>query len=249
MRLAQLQQNFANALRYKGHALNCDIAEDHFDADARIQVYRNNFILSLTDVLKVTFKNTLLLVGEECFDQLARQHIIDCPPTSGDVNEYGYRFWLAFDNFPEVIKAAPYLNDVAKFEWLVERLTSASIAQADDVVPLNQLHNIAEDQQQYIQLIAHQNLHSFLSNFAVFDLIQAIEDNDFDSLDINQPQQGIVSASPTGGYSMQQLSLAATKLLKDIEQQKPLGEIEHQLLGALPALAQANVITGFRINR
>lgn len=48
---------------------------------------------------------------------------------------------------------------------------------------------------------------------------------------------------------MQQLSLAATKLLKDIEQQKPLGEIEHQLLGALPALAQANVITGFRINR
>lgn len=48
---------------------------------------------------------------------------------------------------------------------------------------------------------------------------------------------------------MQLLSVAATHLLKDIEQQKSLGEIEHQLLGALPELAQADVLAGFRISR
>ncbi len=248
MRLAQLQKNFGSSLRYQADAIDCDISEDHFSSDARMQVYRNNFILSLTDVLKVTYKNTLLLVGEECFDQLARHHVIECPPTSGDVNEYGNGFWLAFDSFPEVIKAAPYLKDVASFEWLIEELTSSSHSQADDVIPLNQLHHIAEEQQQYIQLVTHQNLHSFLSNFAIFDLVQAIENNDFDNLDINQPQQGVVTASPTGSYSMHQLSIEATQLLMDIEQQKPLGEIEHARLGALPELAQANVLTGFKIN-
>ncbi|GAM57075.1 conserved domain protein [Vibrio ishigakensis] len=249
MRLAQLQQNFASALRYQAEAIDCDISEDQFSSNARLQVYRNNFILSLTDVLKVTYKNILLLVGEECFDQLARHHIIECPPTSGDVNEYGDNFWVAFDNFPEVTKTAPYLKDVAKFEWLVEGLSSAQLSKAHDVIPLNQLQHITEDQQPFIQLVVHQNLHSFSSDFAIFDLIQAIDKNDFDNLEINQPQQGFAIASPTGNYSMNLLSVVATQLLKDIEQQRTLGEIEHQLLGALPELAQANVITGFRINR
>lgn len=246
MRLSQLQQNFAAALRYQVDASACDINEGIFDCDARMQVYRNNFILSLSEVLGVTYNKTLLLVGEECFEQLARNHILNHPPVSGDVNDYGEGFWNVFKDFPEIIKAAPYLVDVARFEWLVESLTF-SRDRLQSIIPLNQLAHVPEQQHPNIRLFVHSNLHSYRSDFAVFDLINAIENNQFDQLELNKPQQGVVAVSPSGRYSLQNLSREAVQLLCDIEAEKTLTEIDPQRLVALSELAQTGILAGYRV--
>ncbi|MDG2898591.1 putative DNA-binding domain-containing protein, partial [Vibrio parahaemolyticus] len=51
MNLATLQSQFAKALHYQALGEDCDIASDEFTADERIQIYRNNFIVSLSEVL------------------------------------------------------------------------------------------------------------------------------------------------------------------------------------------------------
>ncbi|MGU3843968.1 HvfC/BufC family peptide modification chaperone, partial [Vibrio diabolicus] len=51
MKLATLQSQFAKALHYQALGEECDIVSDKFTADERIQIYRNNFIISLSEVL------------------------------------------------------------------------------------------------------------------------------------------------------------------------------------------------------
>ena len=91
------------------------------------------------------------------------------------------------------------------------------------------------------------NLHSYQSDFAVFDLINAIETNQFDQLELNKAQQGVVAVSPSGSYSLQNLSREAVQLLCDIEAEKTLAEIEPQRLVALPELAQTDVLAGYKV--
>lgn len=238
MNLAQLQNHFCDALRYQGDADRCNIVEDHFSSESRIQIYRNNFIFSLCDVLKATYRHTVSLVGHECFEQLAKRYIITTPPISGDVNRYGDEFWLIFSQFNEVVKAAPYLEDVARLEWQAEQLALHSIASDSDIIPLSRLHAITENQQQDIQLCPHNNLHSYCSSFAIFDLLQAIENDDFSQVDIYRPQQGVIAVSTTGRYYTHPLGLAAVKLLIKIEMRETLTQIEPQLLDALLELTK-----------
>ncbi|MEZ8386756.1 DNA-binding domain-containing protein, partial [Vibrio splendidus] len=90
--LTNVQSEFANALRYQNNGEHCDIVSDHFTDEQRIQIYRNNFVISLSEVLAATYPLTEMLVGEECFQQMARQHVLSYPSTSGDVSGYGEHF-------------------------------------------------------------------------------------------------------------------------------------------------------------
>ena len=53
--LADIQTQFAQALRYQASADDCHIDSDHFSAEQRMQVYRNNFVISLSEVLQATY--------------------------------------------------------------------------------------------------------------------------------------------------------------------------------------------------
>ncbi|MDG3399591.1 DNA-binding domain-containing protein, partial [Vibrio parahaemolyticus] len=72
MKLATLQNQFAKALHYQALGDDCDIASDQFTADERMQIYRNNFIISLSEVLSATYPMVEALLGETCFAQIAR---------------------------------------------------------------------------------------------------------------------------------------------------------------------------------
>ena len=76
MNLATLQSQFAKALHYQALGEDCDIASDEFTADERMQIYRNNFIVSLSEVLSATYPMVEALLGKECFEQMARQHVL-----------------------------------------------------------------------------------------------------------------------------------------------------------------------------
>ena len=102
--LADVQSEFANALRYQNNGEHCDIVSDHFTDEQRIQIYRNNFVISLSEVLAATYPLTEMLVGEECFQQMARQHVLSYPSTSGDVSGYGEHFEQTIQTFPAVIE-------------------------------------------------------------------------------------------------------------------------------------------------
>ncbi|MCV6005031.1 DNA-binding domain-containing protein, partial [Escherichia coli] len=60
------------------------------------------------------------LLGEECFEQIARQHVLSYPLKEGNVVHYGEGFQDTIMQFSQVIAQAPYSPEVARFEWHID---------------------------------------------------------------------------------------------------------------------------------
>ncbi len=91
-----------------------------FSAQDLLQIYRNQYFLTLGEALAKSYACIKRLVGEDFFNQLAREYIATHPSKTGNIIDYG-------DEFPDFIKTnthcknLPYLSDIAKFEHLYER--------------------------------------------------------------------------------------------------------------------------------
>ncbi|NVD08122.1 DUF2063 domain-containing protein [Vibrio sp. JPW-9-11-11] len=247
--LAQLQSNFNAALHYQANAEQCDIVSDAFSAEERLQIYRNNFIISLSEVLQATYPMLLALWGEECFAQVARQHVLHHPLTSGDVSHYGNHFSDTINQFPALVDAAPYSPDVARFEWVMDQ----SVQQynhsptLNGLRPLEGLSQISTAEHCQIKVHLHPSVMGFASSYALFSLRQAIQENDFSSLDLNQAEQGVIAYQAHQGVWSMALTENEYSLLKQLQAQHLLSDIAPSLLTHLNRLNQLKLLAGFTL--
>ncbi|WED21796.1 DNA-binding domain-containing protein [Vibrio sp. JC009] len=249
--LAQIQKNFAQALFYQTGAEGCEIVSDHFSADRRIQIYRNNFVVSLSEILELTYPLVKALVGDQCFAGLARSHVLSNPLSQGSVSNYGDRFEKTIVAARNVINTVPYLADIARLEHAIDfsnRIASDDSC-SNEVFPLEQLSQLDENQQGDIRLILHPSVILLCSEFAIFSIREGIVGNRFDGIDIYSEEQGFVCHPQTGQLFVQTLTEAEFTLLSCIEQQGSLNSIPERLLGQLPNLLQYPLIAGFTINQ
>ncbi|MDE1326197.1 DNA-binding domain-containing protein [Vibrio aestuarianus] len=247
--LADIQTQFAQALRYQASADDCHIVSDHFSAEQRMQVYRNNFVISLSEVLQATYPMLEALVGEECFAGLARQHVLTHPLQEGSVTHYGQGFDQTVNQFPAVIEAAPYASEVARFEWandLVQQYYAN--APSHTYQPLTQLAAIEEEKHGQIILHVKADVIAFDSPYALFALQKAIQTEQFSGLDIHRQQRGVIACNEDGSPWCQTLDLGAYQLLLLVQQNQPLGLIEAPLLAHLNTLLVLDLIAGFTLS-
>ncbi len=117
MNLAQLQGAYRSfLLDGSAAAIAPAIVEDAFDAEERLRIYRNNFLIGLGEALKANFPVTLQLLGEDFFAQAARTFILRAPPAKPCLFEYGAGFADYLAGLAE-LAALPYVPEVARFEF------------------------------------------------------------------------------------------------------------------------------------
>lgn len=107
------------------------IAGDGLAPAQRLGIYRNTFTGALTNALRLAFPAVHRLVGAEFFDGAARIFVHERPPRGAYLNEYGAEFPEFLARFPAAA-ALPYIADVARLEWAVNRALHAA-----DVDPLD----------------------------------------------------------------------------------------------------------------
>ncbi|MDN3700668.1 DNA-binding domain-containing protein [Vibrio artabrorum] len=246
--LAEVQLEFANALRYQNNGEHCDIVSDHFTDEQRIQIYRNNFVISLSEVLAATYPLTEMLVGEECFQQMARQHILRYPSTTGDVSGYGEHFAQTIQTFPAVIEAAPYLAEVALYEWQKDSLVRCLSKSHIDQRPLAGLADVPPEQQGALVFHLKDSITLIHSSYTIIGLEHAIYQQQLDGLDINQPEYGVLIRAENAQIESHHLSEECHQLLREFQSGQMLAAIDPSLLQHLNAVMALNVISGFSIN-
>ncbi|WP_299137761.1 DNA-binding domain-containing protein [uncultured Vibrio sp.] len=246
--LADVQLEFANALRYQNNGEHCDIVSDHFTDEQRIQIYRNNFVISLSEVLAATYPLTEMLVGEECFQQMARQHVLSYPSTSGDVSGYGAHFEQTIQAFPAVIEAAPYLGEVALYEWQKDSLVRFSSQAHVDQRPLSCLADVPQEQQGSLVFHLKDSITLIHSSYTVIALEQAIYQQQLEGLDINQAEFGVLIRVENSQVESHGLSEESHQLLTELQSGRTLSAIDPLLLQHLNTVMALNVISGFSIN-
>ena len=246
--LADVQLEFANALRYQNNGQHCDIVSDHFTDEQRIQIYRNNFVISLSEVLAATYPLTEMLVGEECFQQMARQHVLSYPSTSGDVSGYGERFEQTIQTFPAVIEAAPYLAEAALYEWKKDSLVRCISESHVDQRPLSCLADVPQEQQGALVFHLKDSITLVNSSYTIIALEQAIYQQQLDGLDINQPELGVLIRTENSQVESYRLTEECHQLLTELQSGQALAQINPSLLQHLNTVMALDVISGFSLN-
>jgi hypothetical protein len=97
------------------------VHNDRICAEARLRIYRNHFTVTLTEALAATYPVVHRLVGAPFFAQAARRYVAAFPPTEPCLFGYGAGYSAFLADCPE----APYLADVARFEWALNRVFHA----------------------------------------------------------------------------------------------------------------------------
>lgn len=120
--LVALQQAFAGALRATADLAGGDIEAaiaweaDGLGAAQRLGIYRNHHRLSLAAAIATHYPTIRGIVGDEAFDQLALDYVVQVPPTDACLALYGDGFAAFLERDPR-LGALPYLADAARLDW------------------------------------------------------------------------------------------------------------------------------------
>ena len=173
--LHELQQAFASAI-LDGHAdeLAPRVRSNRLAGAERVQIYRNNAYVSLTEALADVYPVVGRLVGTEYFAQLARAYIRAHPPRSGNLHDFGRELPLFVRALPEA-HALPYLADVAALEWSYHKVFHAADAGPLD---LDRLATVPEAEHGRLRLTLHPATRLVASRYPIYAIWEANQDDE-----------------------------------------------------------------------
>ena len=133
-----------------------------------LQVYQANRAVLAERTLASTFPVLTQLIGAESFEPLARHFWQQCPPTRGDMGQWGAQL-------PEFLDAAaqladePFLGDVARIEWALHRAASAP----DAIMDAPSFALLADDTAQAVGLVLSPGTTTLASAWPVVSIVNA----------------------------------------------------------------------------
>lgn len=246
MNIKQLQQQFSDTLLYKSDQIAEQIKpKKAFTSNELLQVYRNNFVMGVTEALSATYQHTLSLVGEEFFNAVARQFILSHPPQENNMLTYGHGFSEYLYHLKQ-LKELPYVAEMARFEWLLEQTANKKIQTS--TLDLQHLQSIPAEQLENIMFHITTQVSLFSSQQNIQHLYQMIIRQQVQETDLNQTCY--IALIKQINFTIELVSLNETEflLIEQIMQQKTLGKIEPQsLLEDLPQLLEKDLLCGFTL--
>lgn len=157
-----------------------------FNPAERLDIYRNTFSSALTTALRLSYPAVQRLVGAEFFEGAARIFIETHPPTSACLDDYGDAFPGFLSGF-DPAASLPYLPDVARLEWAVNRALHAR-----DTRPLDarRLAPLTEAERARVRLVPHPSVSLVRTNHPADLIWHAVLDKDDAALSAIDPRAG-----------------------------------------------------------
>jgi hypothetical protein len=117
MSLAELQRKFSRYL-LTGEAgeLALQIRSSDLSPLECLSIYRNNFLIGLSDALFASFPVVAHILGQEFMRQCAEQFVLRHSPRSPRLMEYGAEFPDFLAGLASLSRY-PYVPEMAEFEW------------------------------------------------------------------------------------------------------------------------------------
>ena len=227
-KLREIQEQFARHLQ--GLPTNPDIAKqvkfNQLNNVNRLQVYQNNFRLSLTSNLAAIYPVVEKLVGDKFFKYCCHEFIKNHPSEQGNLHEYGSELAQFLTDF-EAAQSLLYLPDMARFEWAYHQVFHEASANKLDLQLLQQV-----EEQDYSRIIfsLHPATRLMKSKFPLVKIWQANQENEPDSIELNTKDYFFLIGRRNKENIFQTLELIDFDFLNLIAAGLTLGDISERLL-------------------
>jgi hypothetical protein len=227
VRLADLQA------AYRHYLLSGDIdrlapaiVADAFDGTERLSIYRNNFLLSLTEALKANFPVTLQMLGADFFGQTARRFVLAHPPQRPCLFEYGAAFPDYLRELPELSRL-PYVPEMARFEFA---RIAAYNAPRERYVAAETLSALSPDQLEALPICCARHAQIVWAEapmLALWTAHQAAEPK-LSEIEMTERRHALLVCRPDRTLVVQELDAAAAQFLSAAREETRLGLVAAQ---------------------
>lgn len=197
--LLELQRAMrASLVVHDDRGISAHVVHGGFDPAERLDIYRNTFASVLTTALRLSYPAVHRVVGVEFFEGAARIFIEAHPPTSACLDDYGEEYPGFLSDF-EPAASLPYLPDVARLEWAVNRALHAPDAEPLD--PLR-LAVLGEPERARACFVPHPSLTFLRVDHPADRIWHAVLEEDEAALSVLDPDEGpawlLVQRLPSG---------------------------------------------------
>jgi len=176
----------------------------------RLDIYYNNTLLGLTDILTATYPVLQKIIGEKFFRTIARFYIATNFQITGNCHTYGGKL-ASFLRSYEPAALWPYLPDIAAIEWAYFQASIADDAPALDFSGLTDL--ISEHPDFIVSL--HPGVHYIELNFNALEIWQEHQKNEIETIKLQEfPQTVLIWRDQKDDIFLQKISEPLKKLLR-----------------------------------
>ncbi len=227
--LNRLQRAFAEDL-WGGELRHLQglILDGRLPAARLLQIYRNNFSISLEDALAADYPVLKRLVGTEFFQFLADRYLRAHPSRCGDLLQFGHRMPEFIVGFKPAA-GLPYLSDVARLEWACHEVVHAPDNETIDIQTLAPLSPGELVQLRFRLGPACRLVDSIFPIYHIWQTNQA-EVEDPATVRLDSGAETVLVLRPQLRVQLWSLQPCATLLLQQLAQGAPLGQAVDQVL-------------------
>ena len=245
--LAETQRQFAAALLDASAPVPAAMrAHGTNPPERRFAVYRNNVVASLIAALAARFPVVQRLVGEDFFRAMARAYVVEEPPRSPVLLEYGDTFPGFIENFAPSA-AIEYLADVARLE-----LARGRAYHAADAMPIDAgvLASLAPEELGELRLALHPSVSLLQSPYPIVSIWEAHQAPEVAPVSRWGPEAALVARPalevevrrlPPGGYCFMS-GLSEGSELAAAAEAASAASADFDLVANLTVLLRANVV-------
>ncbi|MCP4324021.1 MAG: DUF2063 domain-containing protein [Psychromonas sp.] len=248
MKLRTSQLLFSESLRYQHDEFTQQIKDtQQISSQQRLQVYRNSFVMGVTEALAITYQHTMALVGEEFFNAVSREFIINQPPQENNIINYGLGFDRYLTGLPQLINM-PYIAEMARFEWLLEATSNTKVESGQ--LDLLTLAALPEASFSDLRFTIAKQVNLFQSEQDIYQLYQMLMTESVVETDLNSPCYLALKKLKDFRVELIDLTPIQFSLLKQIKEGKTLAElVPTELHEQLPTLQEKGVLNGFAVTK
>lgn len=248
MRLAQLQRAFGDMLLGQEASIAEAIVDGRPGYRARLQVYRNHFLVSLQDAIYATYPRCCLFLGDGRFRALARSFVLQHPPQDSCMVNYGGRFSDYLASVPD-LEDAEIVADLARLEWQMER---CSLLPQVTAFPFEQLGAVDPDDYEALVLRPAASLRMWEAGFAVDSLYDALV-SEQSPLPVESEWICLVALHREQGVALSRVTPTEWSLLTLCLEERPLaaysGGLDEVVMAELAAMLGRGLIEDFSLRR
>ena len=208
--------------------LVAEIESDGLPAEARLRIYRNHFVTTLSAALEITFPVVARLVDKRFFAYAAHEYLRQHPPRSRCLAEYGAGLADFLSGF-EPCKDLPYLADVARFEWA---LNTAAMVREACPLKIEALAAIPPERASFLRIALQPSVNYFASEWPIDAIWLANQQKEVPTVDLASGGTTIEVRRSDEGFSWQRLDAGSFAFRRALA--------KGFLLGAAAAIAAAD---------
>jgi hypothetical protein len=232
--LHNIQAAFMHDVYTGEHTSTVYLNKSKSSSPERLNIYYNNTLLGLTDILAGAYPILQKIVGEGFFRTIGYHYIEIHPQSTGNRHTFGAELGAFLSSY-QPAAPWPYLSDIATIEWAYFQAAIADNALAID---FNSLTNLISDQPDFV-LSLHPGVHFVDLCFNSLEIWQEHQKNEIETIILCENAQTVlIWRDQEDVVLLKKISASLKKLLASCREGKSFAEAMFQAGEGLQDLQQ-----------